>query len=275
MPQNSTNQNITNNSALTQPGTPFNTSFGVGSVRSTVTGLANVGVGYQALLVLTTGSQNTGIGAFVLSALTTTSNNTGVGSGALTSLITGTNNSCFGVNAGGSYSGSESNNIIIGPNIFGTPGESNITRIGNGTTSCYLAGVAGVTVANQQVVTVNTSTGQLGSAAIVSAIIWSGASSATTIVTGNGYYANNASTAVAFTLPSSPTPGASFKIVGVAAGGWSIGQTGGQTIIYGNKSTTAGTGSLASSAIGDAVEILFAGGNTFVVLSSVGNLVIS
>jgi hypothetical protein len=141
-------------------------------------------------------------------------------------------------------------------------------------TACVISGIAGVTVANQQMVTVNSSTGQLGSTAIVSALSWSGVSSATTISQGNGYYATNTGSAVVFTLPISPTAGGVFRLVAAAAGGWSISQNASQTIIYGNKSTTAGTGSLASSSIGDSVEIIYVGSNNFVVIGSVGNITI-
>jgi hypothetical protein len=307
MAQNSINQNTSTGSVLTQSVSPWNSGFGAGSILSTATGIGNVGVGYQALGAVTTGlgnlgvgyqalstittgqynvglgvqalkvctgSQNTAVGAGCMLAVTTGSNNTAIGENALSTLSTGSYNCCFGFSAGQTYTGGESNNIVIGYNVPITPGESNVLRIGSGMTACVISGIAGVTVANQQMVTVNSSTGQLGSAAITS-IIWSAASSATTISLGNGYYANNASTAVAFTLPATPTAGGTFKIAGVGAAGWSIGQTGSQTIIYGNKSTTAGSsGSLASSAIGDSVEILYTGSNTFIVLNSVGNLTI-
>jgi hypothetical protein len=214
------------------------------------------------------------MGALSLDLLSGGSNNVAVGYQALNILVTGNNNTCIGNGAGIAYTNSESSNICIGNGVSGIATESNTIRIGSGTTSCYITGIAGVTVANVVPVVINSSTGQLGTTSGFVAA-WISASSSTTIVPGNGYYANSASL-VQFTLPSTPTVGSIFKLIGISAGGWSIGQTGSQTIIYGNKSTTAGSsGSLASSAIGDSVEILYTGSNTFAVLSSVGNLAVS
>lgn len=74
--------------------------------------------------------------------------------------------------AGSNYTSSESSNILIGYEVNGTVGESNVLRIGNATGSgngnlaaSYIQGIAGVTVSNSSAVLINTTTGQLGTIA--------------------------------------------------------------------------------------------------------------
>lgn len=111
---------------------------------------ANVGVGYTALQLLTDGIDNTAVGA-----------------SALGSLDNGLNNVAVGNHAGANYASDESGNIVIGSNNFGTLGENFTIRIGvEGTqTTTFMAGINGNTVANEQVVTINSVTGQLGTMA--------------------------------------------------------------------------------------------------------------
>lgn len=95
-----------------------------------------------------------------------------------------------------------------------------------------------------------------------------------TIAVGNGYTASNAG-AVAFTLPATAAYGTIFEVAtGSTAGGWTIGQNALQSIIYGNLTTTVGTGgSLASTKPGDSVRILCIVPNlTFQVLSDQGSI---
>ena len=83
-------------------------------------------------------------------------------------MTTGGNNTVVGCTSGSAYTSSEGNNLILGYNIAGTAAESNVIRIGNSSnTSCYITGIEGVSVSNLNVVTVNTSTSQLGSVATV------------------------------------------------------------------------------------------------------------
>ena len=89
---------------------------------------------------------------------------------AAVNLLTGSYNIAIGANSSGGASGvqwtsTESGNIAIGS--AGVTGESNVTRIGTQAlqTAAYMAGVSGVSVANLNIVTINTVTGQLGSQA--------------------------------------------------------------------------------------------------------------
>lgn len=89
------------------------------------------------------------------------------------------------------------------------------------------------------------------------------------------YIANNANL-VTFTLPANALQGDVFRIIGKGAGGWKVEQNAGQTIYFGNQTTTTGTGgSLASTHQRDVVEIKCITENTgFQVLNSQGNITI-
>lgn len=129
------------------------------------------GLGSLALNVAT-GSSNTAIGANCMLLLTSGINNVGVGPNCLNALLTGTRNVCVGLQAGNSYTGAESNNIIIGHAAGGTTGESNVLRLGGATgtgagqiNSAFIHGISGNTqnpTATNKVLTQNTSTAQIG-----------------------------------------------------------------------------------------------------------------
>ena len=126
------------------------------------TGTGNTSVGYLAGRDITTGQNNCIMGYIALVNGSTATNCTAIGYQALTNA-SGNSNIAIGSLAGSNYGASETGNILIGNT--GTAAESNVTRIGTSQTTCYVAGVSGVTVANQNLVTINTSTGQLGSIA--------------------------------------------------------------------------------------------------------------
>lgn len=92
-----------------------------------------------------------------------------------------------------------------------------------------------------------------------------------TMLNNNGYVADNASL-VTLTLPSTANFGDEIKIVGKGAGGWLIAQNAGQSIKFGNVSTTAGvSGSIASTNANDCVNFVCTTANTtFTVRGSVG-----
>lgn len=172
------------------------TAVGYHALLGATGGAGCTAIGTRCMDALTTGQTNTAVGAESLSALTTTSNNTAIGYSAMASAIgsdlcvavgafsltnvTGDNNVGVGYNvlsaitsatgnialgdsAGSSLTTNNSNNIDIGN--AGVSGDSGVIRIGTSAvhTSAYMQGVAGVTVSNQSLVTINTSTGQLGS----------------------------------------------------------------------------------------------------------------
>lgn len=243
-------------------------------------GSYHTAVGSLALNQATTSEGNTAIGNGSFYALTTGSFNTGVGvntgCNGTNGVTTGQRNTLIGHFAGSNYRSSESNNILIGAAVNGTLGESNVIRIGHSTnTTTYIAGIVGNTVSNALMVTIDSSTSQLGTQAIPTGMMtW-------TVVTGssqamaanNGYIANNAGT-INFSLPASSAVGDIIRITGINnATGWQISQAAGQQIFFGTSSTTSGaTGTITSSATRDSIEIVCVVANTiWNVLSVIGN----
>lgn len=148
-----------------------NTAFGFGAVQLEQAGNNNTGIGYQALQIPNGASNNTAVGYKAGINLTTGSQNTLVGASALAgSANTATNNIAIGFTAASNYASSESSNIIIGNT--GTAGDLNTIRIGTQGSGAgqqnkaFVAGITGVSVSNKQLVTINSSTGQLGSDAV-------------------------------------------------------------------------------------------------------------
>lgn len=145
-----------------------NAAVGHLSQISQQSGQGNTSMGYNSCAAMTSTSLNTGIGYSALS-LTTGSNNTSLGAVALQYITTGSYNIGLGANAGSLYTSSESSNIAIGH--VGVASESNVIRLGTQGSgnaqqnACYIAGIAGVTVASSATVLINTSTGQLGTVA--------------------------------------------------------------------------------------------------------------
>ncbi len=144
----------------------FNTIIGNAAGNLTLSGSSNVSLGRVTFFGLTTGSNNTCIGDASSVGITTGTQNVSVGSQNLKNLLTGSSNVSIGYLSGNSYTGSEASNILI--TSTGTTGESNVIRIGTqGSGSqqqnkCFIAGIAGVTVANTTIVTQNSSTTQMG-----------------------------------------------------------------------------------------------------------------
>lgn len=143
--------------------------YNAGNDTYALAAVANVGVGLECLTDLTTGTDNTALGNAALGTLTTGSGNTGIGSNALGGITTGTDNIALGNGAGEDLTIDDSSNILIGH--VGIVGDVNTIRIGtdgNGDgeqDTCFIAGIAGVAVANLNLVTIDTVTGQLGSEA--------------------------------------------------------------------------------------------------------------
>lgn len=149
-----------------------NTFVGAASGNATLTSILSSGFGSHTLNALTNGNNNSCLGYSSLPSLTSGSNNCAFGNSAGALLVSGSNNLLMGIaafGAGTQYTSSESSNIIL-TNV-GVTGDSNIIRIGtqgSGTgqqNKCFIAGIASVSVSNLNIVTINTSTGQLGSQA--------------------------------------------------------------------------------------------------------------
>jgi hypothetical protein len=199
----------------------FNTMVGNGAGNASITATTSSGFGYDSLTALTSGNGNsafgstalrhatsspgnTAMGSVSLNSLTTGSGlNTAIGAGSASSLLTGTQNVFVGWNAGTGYTGAESSNIIIGAQVTGTAGESNVLRIGNQGSGAgqqneaFIAGIAGVTVANTTYVTQNSVTGQLGVVSSVpSSITITGNSGGA--LTGNSFTFTGGTTGLTF-----------------------------------------------------------------------------
>jgi trimeric autotransporter adhesin len=153
-------------SAITSGGS--NTALGSSAGLSLNTGSSNTAVGQSALVSITSGSTNVAIGNNALALLaTSSSSNTALGASSLSALGgIAIRNIALGFSAGSAYTTTESSNILLG-NI-GVVAESNVMRLGtNGSgtgqqSSCFIAGINGITNTNALLTTINSSTSQMG-----------------------------------------------------------------------------------------------------------------
>jgi hypothetical protein len=254
----------------------------LGSTNSTSTTTVQSGSG--ALAVTSTNGTltiNSGTGALSISSdASATTVNIATGGAVKTTTLGSTNSTSTTTIACGT-----------GGANFGTSANAHATTIGSTTASATtviqgpaggvsMTGVAGTSVANLNVVTINTSTGQLGSQALpAGAVSWSVITADQTAVVNNGYICNKGS-ALLLTLPATAAVGDTIKVTGInTALGWKVVQNANQQIFFGNTSTTLGaTGFLQSAATRDSAELLcvVAGASTvYNVISSIGNITIS
>jgi hypothetical protein len=91
------------------------------------------------------------------------------------------------------------------------------------------------------------------------------------LFTNNAYYVTSG--ALSLPLPTSSSVGDKIELMLSGGASWAITQAAGQSIVFGNQSTTTGTGgSLASQATGDAVSLRCVVANTrWQVMASQGN----
>jgi hypothetical protein len=141
-----------------------NTSVGHRALEANSSSPFNVAVGAAALMSTTSGG-NTALGFCALCSQTTGGGNTAIGRDALFTLTTGAGNIAIGPFAGSSAPTNISNSIMVGN--LGSGVSSGSIVIGNSTnhTKAFVAGIAGVTVANSAAVLIDTTTGQLGTVA--------------------------------------------------------------------------------------------------------------
>ena len=93
------------------------------------------------------------------------------------------------------------------------------------------------------------------------------------IIPNGKYVPSNGAVLTNFTLPAIAPFGTAFELCGFSAGGWRINLNAGQSITFGNVTTTVGTGSLASTDPNDCVSIVCTNANTnWNVINSVGML---
>ena len=126
-----------------------------------------------------------------------------------------------------SYSTSLTNGQILIGSTGGTPNPSTITA---GAGISVLNGTNSITISST------------GSGEWVNQI-----TSSVTMNVDSGYTINAGGSLVTLTLPSTSTYGDSLEINGMSAGGWTIAQQAGQSIIIGSASTTVGVGGSISS----------------------------
>ena len=162
--------NSGNTSAFTLSDINHNVMLGYLSGNSSMSGGSNVSIGQTAMAYVTSGASNIALGAAAMEDCSSGNYNVGVGVYSLQRVGSGSQNVALGYNSGSNYTGGESNNILI--SSLGTAGENNVMRLGTTGTgagqvsSAYMAGIAGVTVSSAAMVTINTATGQMGSAAL-------------------------------------------------------------------------------------------------------------
>lgn len=130
------------------------------SGASITTGTNNCGYGTFSLLALVSGSNNSFYGQNSGSALQSGDNNVFIGVNTGWTINGGSGNLFLGTNSGTTNTTTDSNNINL--NNFGVAGESDATRIGSTQTTCYVAGIFGVTVGVTGIPVVVDSAGQLG-----------------------------------------------------------------------------------------------------------------
>ena len=101
---------------------------------------------------------------------------------------------------------------------------------------------------------------------------WVAKAAGAALVPNFGYYSTSGSSQ-SFPLPSSAAAGSVIALTQVGAGIVTITQAAGQSIVFGNSTTTVGAGgSIVATAAGDTVQLLCTTANTtFQVLSSIGN----
>ena len=147
----------------------FNTSMGSKSMNGTGSGggQLNSCFGYASGNKFSTTSNSTFVGALSGGNISGGTLNDGFGYNTLFQLLTGSYNICLGAGSGDLLTSNESSNLYL--NNSGVAGESNTIRIGRQGSGnqqqnrTFISGVAGVSVSNNEMVTIDTTTGQLGS----------------------------------------------------------------------------------------------------------------
>ncbi len=109
----------------------WNTAVGHSALLAATSGWANTALGLQAAVNLTSGTANTAIGMNALQSVGTTSCHTAIGRGALSSVGLGSNNTAIGCDCGNTIT-TGSSNIAIGNNVqVDSATASNQINIGN------------------------------------------------------------------------------------------------------------------------------------------------
>jgi hypothetical protein len=135
---------------------------------------------------------------------------------------------------------------------------------------------SGATLSNGTNISITSASGSITiNATGAASFTWVDQTSGTvTAAVNTGYVTDNGASLVTYTLPTTAALGTIIQIVGFSAGGWTIAQSSGQEIFFGNQHTTIGaTGTLSSSNQYDQVTLVCVVANTkWAVSAAVGNL---
>lgn len=214
----STNVFIGNAGNFTMTTASSATGIGPLALSALTTGDDNIAVGERCLELLQDGNANVAIGVATLSSNTSGAGNIGIGINALAFSATGSGNICIGYNAGSGYTGTDGHNICLGS--AGIAGENNVMRLGVGyslgdPTTTFIAGIAGNSPGGgDQIVYVNTTTGQMSSAAASGVTTIDGDSS---FVTGATITLTGGSSGAIFTGNGTTTMTMSFNELNLPA----------------------------------------------------------
>jgi hypothetical protein len=152
-------------------------------------------------------------------------------------------------------------------------GSDGSVTVGSATATSYIYGVTGNTVANAQMVTINSSTGQLGVQTLNNITTWKTITADQTAVVGEGYFCNKAGL-LSLALPATSAVGDVIEVANInTALGVTITQGANQEIFFGSGHSTNGVaGSYSSTALGDCLKLVCRVANLeWQVVSSEGN----
>ena len=239
-------------------------AIGANALQNMNGGIECVAVGSGALTASTADSLNNAIGYHALNLLNGGIQNCAFGGSSGASLTTGAQNLLLGNNSGTSYTSSESGNVLL--NSSGVLGESHVLRIGAATgtsgrdlSTAFICGINGNTVANTQMVTIDSSTNQLGVMAVpVPGLTWTDQATSFTAAAYNGYFATAALTA---TLPTSPSEGQTITIYADTGSSVVVQAATGQTIRIGASASSSG-GTATSATQGNSVTLVYRSAST-------------
>jgi hypothetical protein len=233
-----------------------NTANGNDALRNNTGGSSNVASGSYALTSNTQGYSNTATGESALKLNILGAGNSANGQNSLSSNTTGDFNIGIGINAGSALTTGDYN-IAIG-NV-GVAGESATIRIGDShQTRSFMAGVKGVPIggANALTVVIDSSTGQLGVAAVNGTGSGNVAYGPSTLPTNStGAY----NTALGQVVLQSNSTGAFNTAAGFAA--LNANSTGVANVAVGSNALVRNTSGNGNVAVGDASQANTTTGN--------------
>ena len=238
----------------------YNTCLGYGTGNSLTSGEgANTLIGFNVGRSITTGNNNIGVGQSSLATLTTGLANVAIR--GLPFLTTGSYNVAVGTQDVGWRYTTESSNILI--NSVGEVGDNNTMRLGRHGSNpaevnrCFIAGINGVTTSNSLMVTIDSSTNQLGTATIPTGVSpFTEITSATQTCSVNNGYITNRGGGVVYTLPASGAIGDVIKFVGKSGIAVITPNTGQQICIGGSSGLTGATGTATANNLGDCLDLV-------------------